>query len=153
VLPRAPRETYGFGDDLPAMKAPTLSKPQQVWICAYVPRDVAPEGSNGAWFEWVRKGAPRRLDAGEVEAFSAAIEQLGPATGINSCTDDLGPRYLVSYASGSDLTGVVVDDYGCQEVRLTDDPFTTVPGDALQPGTVEGVLYGPAGLLADLNAG
>ena len=153
VLPRAPRETYGFGDDRPAASVPTLSMPQEAWICRYDARDVAPDGSNGAWYEWVRQDAARRLDADELGAFSTAIAQLKPPAEDTACTMELGPRYLVSYASQNDLTGVVIDDYGCSEVRLTDDPFTTVPGDPSQPGTVAGVLNGPTGLLDDLRAG
>jgi len=153
VLPRAPRETYGFGDDRPATAVPTLWKPQEAWICRYGARDGASEGSNGAWYEWVMQGAPRRLDAEELEAFSTAIEQLEPPTGERLCTAELGPRYLVSYAYENDLTGVVIDDYGCHEVRLTDDPFTTVPGDPSQPGTVAGVLSGPTTFVRELNAG
>jgi hypothetical protein len=152
-LPMARRETHGFGGDRRATTVPRLRRPQEAWICRYDARDVAPKGSNGAWLEWVRQGPPRRLDADELEAFSTAIEQLEPPTGGTVCTADLGPRYLVSYAFGNDLTGVVIDDYGCHEVRLTDDPFTTVPGDPSQPGTVSGVLSGPDRLLDELNAG
>ncbi len=153
MLPRAPRATYGFGNDRPATTVPTLWKPQEAWVCRYVARDVASKGSNGAWYEWMRQDAPRRLGAEELAAFSTAIEQLEPPTGETACTDDLGPRYLVSYAYENDLTGVVIDDYGCNGVRLTDDPFTTVPGDPSQPGTVVGVLSGPTTLLSELNAG
>ncbi len=78
VLPRAPRETYGFGNNRRATTVPTLWKPQEAWICRYVARDVAPKGSNGAWYEWVMQDAPRRLDAEELAAFSTAIEQLEP---------------------------------------------------------------------------
>jgi hypothetical protein len=152
VMPRASRETYGFGDDQPAAIAPSLPPPQEAWVCRYDPRDVAPTGSNGAWLEWVRQDAPRHLDADELESFSSAIEQLAPPTaGSGNCTADLGPRYLVSYAYEDDLTGVVVDSYGCGEVRLTDDPFTTVPGEPSEPGTVAGVLHGPPGLFDLLN--
>ncbi len=153
VLPRAPRETYGFGVDRRAATVPNLWRPQEAWICRYDARDVAPKGSNGAWFDWVRQGAPRRLDADELQAFSTAVERLQPPTGSRVCTADLGPRYLVSYAFENDLTGVVMDDYGCHEVRLTDDPFTTVPGDPSRPGTVAGVLSGPSWSLNKLNAG
>jgi hypothetical protein len=66
---------------------------------------------------------------------------------------ELGPRYLVSYTYKRDLTGVVIDRYGCREVRLTDNPFTTVPGAASGAGIVEGVLAGPTKLLDDLKAG
>ena len=152
VLPRASRATYGFGDDRPAATAPTLPKPDEAWICRYDSRNVAPEGSNGAWLEWTRQDAPRRLDDDEMKVFSSAVQHLQPIAGDIACTSDLGPRYLVSYANRNDLTGVVIDRYGCGEIRLTDDPFNTVPGDPSQPGTVTGVLGGPAGLLDELNA-
>jgi hypothetical protein len=152
TLPRAPRATYGFGTEQPATAEPSLWKPRKAWLCQYVSQDVAPRGSNGAWLEWVRSGAPRRLDRQQLEAFSVAITHLKVPARDRACTDELGPRYLVSYSFEKDLTGVVIDDYGCREVRLTDDLFTTVPGDPSQPGTVKGVLTGPSSLLADLGA-
>jgi hypothetical protein len=48
---------------------------------------------------------------------------------------------------------VVVDGYGCGDVRLTDDPFTTVPGDPSQSGPIAGILRGPPALFNVLNAG
>ena len=59
------------------------------------------------------------------------------------CTEELGPRWMLVLSRSGDLTGVVVDGYGCRDVRLTDEPFTTVAGE----GAVEGVLTGPADLL------
>ena len=154
TLPQAPRETYGFGTSTRASDSPSLWEPQEAWICTYGAKDVAPSGSNGAWYEWARKGSPRQLSADELAGFAEAITQLKPSEDEESlCTDDLGPRYLVSFAYDNDLTGVVIDDYGCGEVRLTDDPFVTVSGDASQPGTVSGVLVQPAGMLSDLNVG
>jgi len=152
ALPTAPRETYGFGTDHSAQMAPSLWAPQEAWICQYGSKDLAPTSGNGSWLEWVRQGEPRRLDARELEAFAAALKDLQPPPkGGYACTDDLGPRYLVSYVYENDLTGVVIDDFGCREIRLTDEPFETVPGDADQPGTVAGVLFGPSGLLSDLG--
>jgi hypothetical protein len=153
VLPRASRATYGFGDERPAATTPTLSMPQEAWICEYVAKDVAPDHSKGAWYEWVRRNAPRPLDTDERAAFSIALEHLQPPAEDSECTMELGPRYLVSYAYRQDLTGVVIDDYGCDDVHLTDDPFTTVAGDSSQPGMVTGVLRGPAGFLRALGVG
>ena len=153
TLPRAPRETYGFGTEQPATARPSLWKPQQAWLCRYVSKNVAPKDSNGAWLEWARLGAPRRLDARQLEAFSNAITQLRLPPGDRACSDDLGPRYLVSYSYEQDLTGVVIDAYGCDDIRLTDDPFSTVPGNPSQPGTVKGVLTGPTGLLRISTSG
>jgi hypothetical protein len=56
---------------------------------------------------------------------------------------------MLVYTHLADLTGVVVDDYGCASVGLTDDPFKTAPGESDQVGTVPGVLSVPVGLLAD----
>lgn len=54
---------------------------------------------------------------------------------------------MIVYSHSGDLTGVVVDGYGCREVRLTDEPFHTPPGAPHQDGTVGGVLDGGAELL------
>jgi len=94
LMPRAPRETYGFGDDRPAATAPTLSEPKEAWICRYDARNVAPQCSNGAWLEWARQGDPRRLNDDELKTFASAVQQLQPADGNAICTSDLGPRYL-----------------------------------------------------------
>ena len=48
---------------------------------------------------------------------------------------------------------VAVDQFGCDDVRLTDDPFDVEPGTSTESGIVPGVLRGPAGLpqfLSDL---
>lgn len=151
-LPRASKATYGFGDDGPAATAPSLPVPHRAWICRYDPRDIATR-ADAAWFEWVRQGRPRPLDDTELATFSSAVEGLRPASADRACTADLGPRYLVAYAEGSELTGVVVDAYGCGDIRLTDDPSATVPGEPRRPGTVAGVLQGPVGFLGALDAG
>jgi hypothetical protein len=67
------------------------------------------------------------------------------------CTADLGSRLMLVYSHGNDLTGVVVDDFGCGDVRLTDEPFRTVPGEATQAGTVRGVLTDRGDLLNDIK--
>ena len=59
---------------------------------------------------------------------------------------------MVAYSHDGDLTGVVVDDYGCRDVRLTDNPHTTPPGAFDQDGTVGGVLDGGAAVLDALGA-
>jgi hypothetical protein len=60
---------------------------------------------------------------------------------------------MVVYNHGGDLTGVVVDDYGCRDVRLTDNPHTTPPGADDQDGTVGGVLNGGGAILDALGVG
>ncbi|MGL5808824.1 MAG: hypothetical protein ACRCYQ_02630 [Nocardioides sp.] len=149
-LPRASRETYGFGSDEPASDRPTLRRPREAWICRYDAKDAAPSDANGAWFDWVRGDTPRRLDEEELAAFSAAVEQLKPPPANTACTSDLGPRYLVTYSHRRDLTGVVVDGYGCGYVRLTGEPFTEVPGESSGPGMVAGVLADRTAFLVEV---
>lgn len=60
---------------------------------------------------------------------------------------------MVVYSHAGDLTGVVVDDYGCRDVRLTDNPHVTPPGASDQVGTVGGILDGGATILHALGVG
>jgi hypothetical protein len=151
VLPRAPRETYGFGTEASASSGPELKSPREAWVCTYGAKDVSSRGDNGAWYEWVL-GEAHRLDAEELSAFTEAAKGLVPRSASQMCTDELGPRYMVSFVSAEDLTGVVIDGYGCGDVRLTDEPFVTVPGDASQSGIVSGVLSGSRALLESVSA-
>lgn len=79
------------------------------------------------------------------------LERLEPARQDRGCHADLGLRYVLVYTQGAARVGVSADDFGCQEVRLTDDPFVTVPGEATAHGTVAGVLRSSAGLLTTLK--
>ncbi|CAN5346577.1 hypothetical protein BH09ACT12_BH09ACT12_33750 [soil metagenome] len=69
------------------------------------------------------------------------------------CDGDLGPRWLVVYSHDGDLTGVLVDDFGCDVVRLTDDPRSTPPGEVDENGMVVGVLAGGPAILDALGVG
>ncbi|MBI2242410.1 MAG: hypothetical protein HYU55_00075 [Nocardioides sp.] len=111
----------------------------------------APGG--GARYSWDRTGPARLLDAATTEELADALDDLTLLEGEQACTADLGPRWMIVYDHGGDLTGVVVDDYGCRDVRLTDEPFATPPGAPGQEGTVEGILGGGADLLEGLGLG
>jgi hypothetical protein len=142
VLPApADDDGYGFGTSTPADRDPRFASPDRAWVCQYTARDVAPAGHNGAQYEWGLNHTPRRVDdslLGEVVDGLEGIEVVEPVG--DGCNADGGPRYALITSAGGDLTGVVVDDYGCREVRLTDDPFVTAPGDPQDGGTVPGVL-------------
>lgn len=60
---------------------------------------------------------------------------------------------MVVSSHDGDLTGAVVDDYGCRDVRLTGDPHATPPGAEGQNGTVAGVVDGGTAVLDALGVG
>lgn len=150
-LPEAGDE-HGFGTREPAGSAPTLATPDQAWVCVYDGTDVAGEGADGASYAWVRREEAAAVPDADLPDLAADLDALEPAPDDRMCTADLGPRWMLVTAVDGDLTGVVVDGFGCREVRLTDEPFTTVPGEASASGTVPGVLTGPDGLLPALEA-
>lgn len=149
-LPLGSDKRHGLGLDEPADEAPSLPDPEEAWVCTYNHRDSA-TGGGGASYAWVRDGDARQVPADQIPTLADALTALTPADPGRMCTLELGPRLMLVYTHGSDLTGVVVDDFGCRDVRLTDEPFETAPGEATQPGTVPGVLSAPPALLAELE--
>lgn len=132
---------------------PTLLEMHDVWVCQYVPLDAGTTTSSGAVFEWRREGRARPVADDDLANLQESLEGLGLADHNRECTHDLGPRWMVAYSHDGDLTGVVVDDYGCRDVRLTDNPHTTPPGANDQNGMVDGVLDGGAAILDSLGIG
>ena len=96
---------------------------------------------------------PEPVAAADLAGLQQALDDLALADPSAACTDDLGPRWMVVSDHEGDLTGVVVDDYGCRDVRLTDDPHATPPGAGGQDGTVGGVLAGGTAILDTLGVG
>jgi hypothetical protein len=137
---------HGLGADDPATSAPELAAADEAWTCRYQPHDSVQDEEGTTW-GWVREGAPRAVDPAGLDRLEPQLADLRPADADRICTMDLGPRWMLVLADGGDLTGVVVDDFGCRDVRLTDEPFETPPGEATAPRTVAGVLTGPDHLL------
>lgn len=123
----------GLGTQEPAARAPSLPGADRAWVCEYAA--TAPG--------WPRQGPPREVGGRALDALEQGVADLRPADGMRMCTEELGPRWMLVLSHDGDLTGVVVDGYGCREVRLTDEPFTTVAGE----GAFEGVLTGSDDLL------
>jgi hypothetical protein len=144
---------HGFGVEDAADEPPTIAEPQDAWVCRYDPSDVGTTSSGGALFEWRRVGQPEAVPAADLPDLHAAVDDLAVFDGARACTSDLGPRWMIVYSRDGDLTGVVVDGYGCREVRLTDNPHTTPPGAENQDGTVGGVLDGGAAILEAVGIG
>lgn len=126
-------EGPGLGTQEPAAEAPSLPEADRAWVCEYAA--TAPG--------WPRQGPPREVVGETLDALGGRVAALRPADGMRMCTEELGPRWMLVLSHDGDLTGVVVDGYGCRDVRLTDEPFTTVAGE----GALEGVLTGPDDLL------
>ncbi len=133
---------YGFGTEEPATVVPTIAIPDKGWVCLYAPVEGPRQPDGDAFFKWIRGGSAIALGASSLAELSEQVSELAPPTGWaeRMCTADLGPRWMLVISTQGDLTGVVIDDYGCNDVRLTDEPFKTAPGEAEQIGTVPGVL-------------
>ena len=143
----------GFGTEQRAEAAPELPTPESAWTCRYQPVDggPGPDGQATA-LEWEREGEARPVSSTALPDIMRDLSRLAPPDTANQmCTMDLGPRWMLVLTTGQDLTGVVVDDFGCRSVRLTDDPFETAPGASDQDGIVPGVLTAPPNLLTDLK--
>lgn len=143
---------HGFGTSTHAEREPRFAAPETAWVCQYSAQEIGQTDSGGTAFEWSLTNTPRRLDDALLSQVTEAMNGLAvdPGSESRSCTADLGPRYALVSSADGDLTGIVVDDYGCQDVRLTDNPFVTAPGDPQEGGTVPGVLTGADGLAATL---
>ena len=143
---------HGFGTEEAAEELPSLLEPQEAWVCQYDSFDVGTTDA-GAVYGWRLQGQPQPVAADNLTDLQDALDDLTPADHSGGCSADLGPRWLVAYSHDGDLTGVVVDDYGCRDVRLTDDPHATPPGADNQDGTVGGVLGGGPAILDALGVG
>lgn len=150
-LPDAGDE-HGFGTSEPAGSAPVLETSESAWVCVYDATEVADAGADGASYAWTRRGEAVAVPDSSLADLARHLDELEPAPDHRMCTADLGPRWMLVTAVDGDLTGVVVDGFGCRDVRLTDEPFDVVPGDASAPGVVPGTLTGPDDLLPALQA-
>lgn len=122
-------------------------------MCQYNTVDVGATPSGGTTSGRGLTGQPVPVAPGDVPDFQDALNDLSLPDLSGACTADLGPRWMVVWTHDGDLTGVVVADYGCRSVRLTDNPHTTPPGADDQDGTVAGVLGGGTAILNALGVG
>ncbi|WKN47844.1 hypothetical protein [Nocardioides sp. Arc9.136] len=157
-LPQAEDGTSGFGTTEPAASTPDLAGADRAWTCSY--RAVEGHRSSvGAVYRWERQGAPTTVPEARLVRVDRALAALRPVKATRACTADLGPRHLLVLAHEGDLTAVAVDDFGCDDVRLSDDPSTTAPGEGRGEGegehgrAVPGVLAGGGELLDALGLG
>jgi len=98
---------------------------------------------------WDRATSPVTIPSGDTATVAAELTALSPPSPGRHCFSNLGPRFLLVYQSGDRTVGIVIDDYGCGDARLTSDPTKIVAGEdtTLTPG----VLDGAQGLLRTLK--
>ncbi len=151
VQPDPPRR--GFGTSDPVRAAPALGVPAVAWLCEYVAEDAgSPDPDGGALYEWRLTTGPATVRDDALERVGALLAGLSVPPAERACTDDLGPRVLLTVVAGDRRIGLTIDDYGCREIRLTDDPWTVAPGEPSDPDLPGGVLLGPDGMLAELRS-
>lgn len=150
-LPQRDDAGTGFGTQEPATAAPSLASPEAASVCRYEPVESGPEvEGGGSSYDWALSGPAIEVEDRDLKVLRELIGKLDVPE-VKGCPGDLGPRWLLSYSVGDDLTGVVVDEFGCRQIRITDEPFENPPGDATQEGTVSGVLSGPGAFLNRLK--
>lgn len=132
----------------PALEEAGLAQPDRMWVCDYelIKTPTKPDADGASDSSWRLGGSAVPVPEDQREALLEDVTALEPADPQQACTSDLGPRRILVLSTGGDLTGVMIDDFGCRDVRMTDNPHATAPGEASSPGTVPGVLTGPEGL-------
>jgi len=151
VLPQPSPAEHGLGPHEPASSVPDLAAFDAAWLCTYVTADTGePDPDGGALYGWVLADGPAEIPADRLPDVEAALEGLAVPEPMRACTSDLGPRHLLMTGSGDTTTGIAVDDYGCRDVRLTDDAWAVAPGESEDPDLVPGVLQGSGELIETL---
>jgi hypothetical protein len=110
---------------------PDLPAPDRAWVCDY---ELADGGG------WERREPLTPVQDDDLAGLAEGVAALRPASNGRFCTKELGPRHLLVLDTDGDLTGVLLDGFGCGDVRLTDDPHETPAGEPTAPGVVPGVL-------------
>lgn len=146
-------DDHGLGISSAATSTPGSLEFNAAWLCEYVTDNgTLQEDGNGMTYGWVRTGEPVEFSEAGLTELARVLSTIAPPEDPEgmACTDDLGPRYLVVTASGEDLTGIAVDDFGCRWVRLTEDPHVTAPGESEQ--LPAGYLLGEFDIVTQIKA-
>lgn len=129
----------------PAPSAPELPAFARAWRCRYGADTSRPDDLPG--LAWRRDGDAVQLSAPARARLARALDRLEPHPRGQVCRLDLGPRWVVVLDHADGRTAVVLDDFGCGWVRLSED-LATVP-----PGETSGALTGPRELLTVASGG
>ena len=155
VLPAAGERA---GADEAAEELPELPPVRRAWVCRYHPARLGEGDGDGGGPSsgWERQGRAVPVADADLAPLADALDGLALLdldTSQRVCTADLGPRFMVVLADAGDLTGVVVDDFGCHDTRLTADPHSLPAGADGPGGAVDGVLQGGPRVLQVLGVG
>lgn len=141
----------GLGPLDPAATSVSLPQPESAAVCLYDATEGETSDGEATTYTWTITGPPAEVPEGGLASLGKRIADLSPAKADRTCDTDLGPRWLLVSTVGDDLTGVVIDEFGCNDVRLSDEPFENAPGEATQDGTAPGVFKGTSSLLTRLK--
>lgn len=151
VLPSTESPSDGLGTQEPAAAAPSLPAPDSATVCMYNFTEDASGDDQSASYTFTLSGEPVPVKSRNLEALTEELTKLAPVEPDAKCPAKLGRRWLLVTTADEEVTGVVVDDFGCVDVRLTDAPLETAPGEATREGTVSGVLGGSYDLLNQIK--
>ena len=155
VLPAAGERA---GADEAAEELPELPPVRRAWVCRYHPAQLGDGDGEGSSSGWERQGRAAPVADADLAPLADALDGLALLdldTSQRVCTADLGPRFMVvlADADAGDLTGVVVDDFGCHDTRLTADPHSRPAGADGPGGAADGALQGGPRVLEALGVG
>ncbi len=136
-------DKHGFGGEEVASSTPEFGDTAALWACTYNTLTIGTTPEGGQKYGWKRVGEPTPIDSTEYDDLVRGLGNLRPADPQRMCTADLGPRVMLGHvATNGQVTGVVVDLFGCRDVRLTPDPVGVAPGESDVDGVPTGVLAG-----------
>lgn len=127
-----------------ATTLPRIAVPDQAWMCSYWQTG---EYGSDAGYVWELQAEPVEIvgdDLAELgrllpTAFELPTWESEDGTTI-VCPANLGPRVVVVMRSGDVTTGIAYDQFGCADVRLTDDLAGVVIGTSGRSDLVAGNL-------------
>ena len=111
------------GDATAAARAPEIGGFDAAWLCVYELGE-----------EWTLADGPAPIE--DLEAVRVLVDALAPADLMSPCTMELGPEYVLTLATGEQLTRIVIDAYGCRWARVEGE---------------DGLLATPDGVIAELD--
>ncbi len=118
------------------------------WVCTYTPGVSTEERKSG----WTLAGDQVEVTGADLDTLRTGLAGLLVPEENRGCTMDLGPRSLVLAQVDGGTVGIVMDHFGCRDVRLTSDPAGAVAGTTSDLGTVPGTLAPGAELQSFLEA-